>query len=452
MNSENINIENMNIETMTNDNPANDIPANDIPANDNKNDTTSNWTIEDCETYVNTLFRNHLSCFRERKASALFRSHTRHIRKTTINNDGIYVNGKIFLSPAHIKKCVSVGNLYFFEQKSSILIKCVKAAGEKSHDMSNFLAANNIDFIIDSPDDVYCLRADAKLHKQSNKPLLIIAVIIFLLSLSGLNINKNIPYYTADILKDAGLSSAVSSRYMDTVINGLPSSKQTGMDTSQYNSLLSDIQSSIQNSPAIDSIARKYADALTRGLHDGKTFDEINIDIDEELTTLAAIAYSSITDNQDYSDTLKNMITLSLVLDKESIQIAINNYASGIYTELSYHAAGLAGIYQIISSKFFYIIMFLLYAASIILIFLSAPLSVSRICLPLCFIIYAGLEYVTFNVLMNKAAILLSNRFLGRTASLNLTYANTDLISYVSLGIVFALILNIAYIKLKRRV
>lgn len=116
---------------------------------------------------------------------------------------------------------------------------------------------------------------------------------------------------------------------MDTVINGFPSSEQTGMDTSEYNNLLSDIQNSIQNSPAIDSIARKYTDTLTRGLRDGKTFDEINIDIDEELTTLAAIAYSSITDNQDYSDTLKNMITLSLVLDKESVQIDINNYALG---------------------------------------------------------------------------------------------------------------------------
>ena len=114
--------------------------------------------------------------------------------------------------------------------------------------------------------------------------------------MSGLNINKNIPYYTADILKDAGLSSAVSSRYMDTVINGLPSSEQTGMDTSEYNNLLSDIQNSIQNSPAIDSIARKYTDTLTRGLRDGKTFDEINIDIDEELTTLAAIAYNKAAD------------------------------------------------------------------------------------------------------------------------------------------------------------
>lgn len=47
--------------------------------------------------------------------------------------------------------------------------------------------------------------------------------------------------------------------------------------------------------------------------------------------------------------------------------------------------------------------------------------------------------------------LLLSNRLLGRTASLNLTYANTDLISYVSLGIVLAIIMNIAYRKMKKR-
>lgn len=436
MNSENMNSEDKHIENINNENKINNV---------------SDWTIEDCETYVNTLYHNHFSRFKERKANALFRSHIKHVRRTAINNDGIYVNEKIFLSPYNIKKCVSVGNLYFFEQRNSILIKCVKADGEKSHDMRNFLAVNNIDFVSDAPDEVYRLRADAKLHKQSNKPLLIIAVIILLLSLSGLNINKKTPFYTADILKDAGLSSAVSSRYMDTVIEGLPSSEQTGMDTSQYNKLLSDIQSSIQNSPAIDSIARKYTDALTRGLRDGKTFDEINIDIDEELTSLAAIANNSITDNRDFSDDLKDMIILSLVLDKESTQKAINNYASGIYAELSYHATGLAGVYQIISSKPFYIIMLLLYAASIIIIFFSASLSLSRICLPLCFIIYAGLEYVICNVLMSKAVMLLSNRFLGRTASLNPTYANMDLISYVSVGIACAIILQLIYIKLKRR-
>lgn len=384
-----------------------------------------------------------------RKGHALF---IKHAKKTTISDDGIYSNGKIFLSHSDIKKCVSVGDLYYFEQKNSRIIKCVKADGEKIHEMSDFLSVNNIEFVNDSPDEAYRLRDDAKLYKQSNMPLLIIAVIILLLSLSGLTANLSLPFYTVNILKDAGLSSAVSNRYMDTVIDRLPSREQSGMDIAQYNKLLYDIQSSIENSPAIDSIALKYADAITEGLRDDKTFYEIDIDIDEELTTMAAIAYHSITDNQDISDTLKSKIILSLSLDEESIKAAIDNYALGIYSGLSNHIAFLAGVYQIITSKLFYIIMFLLVLASILSIFLSASISVSRICLPLCFIIFGGLEYVTCNVLMSKAVLLLSNRFLGRTVSLNLTYAKYDLIVYVLLGIFCAIAANIGYIKLKHRV
>ncbi len=418
-----------------------------------ENNNTSDWTLEDCQSYINILYANRTSRFKERKAKAFFNSQTKKNRKNTITNDGIYVNGKLFLSPANIKKCVSVGSLYFFERKDSMLIRCVKADGEKLQNMKDFLSVNNIDFTSDSPDEAYRLRYDAKLYKKSNKPVLVIATIIFLISMSGLNINKNVPFYTADIIKDAGLSSAISGRYMDTVIDNLPSSEQAGMDVYQYNKLLSDIQNTIQNSSAVDSIARKYTDTLTKGLRDGKAFDEIDIDIDDELTTLAAIAYNGITESKDYSDTQKNMITLALVLDKESAQKAINNYASGIYDEMLYRASGLAGIYQIISSKTFYVMMILLLALSLILLMLfSLSLSVSRIYLPALFIIYSVLEYVTFNVLLNRAAMLLSNRLLGRSASLNMTYANTDLISYVSLGVVLAIIMNIAYRKMKRRV
>lgn len=416
-----------------------------------ENNNTSSWTLEDCQSYINLLYPNRTNRFKERKAKSFFNSQIKKNRETTINNDGIYVDDKLFLSPAGIKKCVSAGNLFFFEKRDSILIRCVKADGEKLQNMKDFLSVNNIDFTSDSPDEVYKIRYDAKLYKQSRKPLLIVATILFLLSMSGLNINKNAPFYASDIIKDAGLSSAVSGRYMDTVIDTMPSSEQAGMEVSEYNNMLSDIQNAIQNSSAIDSIVRKYADALTKGLRDGKAYDEINIDIDDELTTLAAIAYNGITEQQDYSDTQKNMITLALVLDKESAQKAINNYAAGIYDDLQYRASGLAGIYQTISSDTFYTIMLILLAISIILIFFSVSLSVSRIYLPALFIIYAVLEYVTFNVLLNRAAMLLSNRILGRTASLNLTYANTDLISYASLGVVLAIIINIAYRKMKRK-
>ena len=414
--------------------------------------TTSGWTLEDCQTYIDMLYPDRTSRFKERKAKAFFNSQTKKNRKTTITNDGIYIDGKLFLSPANIKKCVSVGSLYFFERKDSMLIRCVKADVEKLQSMNDFLSVNNIDFTSNSPDEANRLRPEAKLYKKSNKPVLVIATIIFLISMFGLNINKNIPFYATDIIKDAGLSSAVSGRYMDTVIDCLPSSEQAGMEVSEYNDLLSDIQNTLQNSSAVDSIARKYTDVLTKGLRDGKAFDEIDIDIDDELTTLAAIAYNGITESKDYSDTQKNMITLALVLDKESAQKAINNYASGIYDEMQYRASGLAGIYQIISSKTFYVIMILLLALSLILLMLfSLSLSVSRIYLPALFVIYAGLEYVIFNVMLNRATMLLSNRILGRTASLNLTYANTDLISYASFGIVLAIIMNIAYRKMKRK-
>ena len=330
-----------------------------------------------------------------------------------------------------------------------MLIRCVKADGEKLQIMKDFLSVNNIDFTSDSPDEAYRLRYNAKLYKKSNKPLLIIATIIFLISMFGLNINKNVPFYAADIIKDAGLSSAISGRYMDTVIASLPSSEQAGMDVYQYNKLLSDIQNTIQNSSAIDSIARKYTDALSKGLRDGKTFNEIDIDIDDELTALSSVTYNSI---KDYTDNTDSTITLSLFADTESAKKAINNYASGIYADIQYRAAGLAGIYQTISSGTFYVVMIVLLALSLIsLIIFSLPLSVSRIYLPVLFVIYAGLEYVAFNVILSKAAMLLSNRLLGRTASLNLTYANTDFVSYVSLGVVLAIIMNIAYRKMKSR-
>lgn len=130
---------------------------------------------------------------------------------------------------------------------------------------------------------------------------------------------------------------------MDTVIDSLPSSEQAGMDVYQYNKLLSDIQNTIQNSSAIDSIARKYTDALTKGLRDGKTFNEIDIDIDDELTALSSVTYNSI---KDYTDNTYSTITLSLFADTESAKKAINNYASCIYADIQYRAAGLAGIYQ----------------------------------------------------------------------------------------------------------
>ena len=65
---------------------------------------TSDWTLEDCQSYINILYANRTSSFKERKAKAFFNSQTKKNRKTTITNDGIYVDGKPFLSQKKKKK------------------------------------------------------------------------------------------------------------------------------------------------------------------------------------------------------------------------------------------------------------------------------------------------------------------------------------------------------------
>ena len=55
---------------------------------------TSDWTLEDCQSYINILYANRTSSFKERKAKAFFNSQTKKNRKTTITNDGIYVDDK----------------------------------------------------------------------------------------------------------------------------------------------------------------------------------------------------------------------------------------------------------------------------------------------------------------------------------------------------------------------
>ena len=61
---------------------------------------TSDWTLEDCQSYINILYANRTSSFKERKAKAFFNSQTKKNRKTTITNDGILKN--VFLSEVFI--------------------------------------------------------------------------------------------------------------------------------------------------------------------------------------------------------------------------------------------------------------------------------------------------------------------------------------------------------------
>lgn len=84
-----------------------------------ENNNTSDWTLEDCQSYINLLYPNRTSNFKEKRAKAFFNSQTKKNRKTTITNDGIYVDGKLFLSPADIKN-VFLPETFFSLRKKTV--------------------------------------------------------------------------------------------------------------------------------------------------------------------------------------------------------------------------------------------------------------------------------------------------------------------------------------------
>ncbi len=112
--------------------------------------------------------------------------------------------------------------------------------------------------------------------------------------------------YVNYILEDAGLSSAISERMMDTVFDSLPSDDIE---------ILGQIQDKLQNSPAVDALAeKKYAQAMVQGIASGKEFDEIHVDISNELVQIASTALTEIKKQIPLSDGMEKLITASLFI------------------------------------------------------------------------------------------------------------------------------------------
>ena len=57
-----------------------------------------------------------------------------------------------------------------------------------------------------------------------------------------------------------------------------------------------------KNSPAVDALAEKYAQAMIQGIANGKEFDEIHVDISNELVQIASTALTEIKKQIPLSD------------------------------------------------------------------------------------------------------------------------------------------------------
>lgn len=213
------------------------------------------------------------------------------------------------------------------------------------------------------------------------------------------------PMYVSSMLKDAGLSAAISHRFMDTVFDSLGDNMEA----------LSRIQTSIEDSKIVDRIAQKYTTAMVDGMLKEKAFDDIEINIDAELDELMDMTYNKIASNINMGNIQETIVRAALIYSKNAANEAINNYASGIYGDISYRLQPLIKVYGIITSSMFKILMLLIYITLLIVIIAFNPVRVVRYTLPCIFVITGGIYIFIANIIGNRCMAAVSNRYLGRT-------------------------------------
>lgn len=213
------------------------------------------------------------------------------------------------------------------------------------------------------------------------------------------------PMYVSSMLKDAGLSAAISHRFMDTVFDSLGDNMEA----------LSRIQTSIEDSKIVDRIAQKYTTAMVDGMLKEKSFDDIEINIDAELDELMDMTYNKIASNINMGNIQETIVRAALIYSKNAANEAINNYASGIYGDISYRLQPLIKVYGIITSSMFKILMLFIYITLLIVIIAFNPVRVVRYTLPCIFVITGGIYIFIANIIGNRCMAAVSNRYLGRT-------------------------------------
>ena len=256
----------------------------------------------------------------------------------------------------------------------------------------------------------------------------LLAVIIGL----AIIVNVTAPMYVSSMVKDAGLSTAISHRLMDTVFESLGDNTEA----------LSQIQTDIENSQIIDRLAQKYTSAMVTGMIDNKAFDDVDVDISSELDELADMTYNKIAEYINMGDIQKAIVRAALSYSETSAKQAIDNYVEGIYNNIYNRLGTLIKVYRIITSMSFKIVMIILYVTAFVIIIVTNPVKTVRYTLPCIFIITGVIYMLLANVLGNRYVVNISNRYLGRSVFID------SQIAYKVLGVmcicaVVSLILSI---------
>lgn len=434
--------------------------------NFNNNQTPETITIEDAYR-IAILLKPKSSPDKLAKTADIYykkylkkQSESSHGKENVIVSPSELTVSGIKLTAGNILRCAVSGDLYFFQRKNHKRLIIIKAVDKKAA-IEQFIAGNNIETDrepdgINNRNDkkgsrwlgVYKLSAYYKLKRRLNARLFSVLSVLLTFCILLFTLSLNAKTYVSSALMEAGLSSAVSHRMMDTVIDTLyPSGTQAN---SEDNKFLQRIQTDIEESYIIEQIADKYIDASVKGISSGKSFDSIYVDISDEMSQLISFVNKEINERADLTDSQKDAVRISLIQDAVSAEKAINNYASDVYNDVSDRASGIIKVYKEFSSLKMIVLLglfaYIIYAILVVI----TPVRVLRFSMPLTFLISGGIYLFITNVLGNSVLRFLSNRLLGRTVYINETlgYITFGVIAFIA--VMIFIVLMVKYFKYKK--
>lgn len=434
--------------------------------NFNNNQTPETITIEDAYR-IAILLKPKSSPDKLAKTADIYykkylkkQSESSHGKENVIVSPSELTVSGIKLTAGNILRCAVSGDLYFFQRKNHKRLIIIKAVDKKAA-IEQFIAGNNIETDrepdgINNRNDkkgsrwlgVYKLSAYYKLKRRLNAGLFSVLSVLLTFCILLFTLSLNAKTYVSSALMEAGLSSAVSHRMMDTVIDTLyPSGTQAN---SEDNKFLQRIQTDIEESYIIEQIADKYIDASVKGISSGKSFDSIYVDISDEMSQLISFVNKEINERADLTDSQKDAVRISLIQDAVSSTKAINNYASDVYNDVSDRASGIIKVYKEFSSLKMIVLLglfaYIIYAILVVI----TPVRVLRFSMPLTFLISGGIYLFITNVLGNSVLRFLSNRLLGRTVYINETlgYITFGVIAFIA--VMIFIVLMVKYFKYKK--
>ncbi len=434
--------------------------------NFNNNQTPETITIEDAYR-IAILLKPKSSPDKLAKTADIYykkylkkQSESSHGKENVIVSPSELTVSGIKLTAGNILRCAVSGDLYFFQRKNHKRLIIIKAVDKKAA-IEQFIAGNNIETDrepdgINNRNDkkgsrwlgVYKLSAYYKMKRKTNAGLFSVLSVLLTFCILLFTLSLNAKTYVSSALMEAGLSSAVSHRMMDTVIDTLyPSGTQAN---SEDNKFLQRIQTDIEESYIIEQIADKYIDASVKGISSGKSFDSIYVDISDEMSQLISFVNKEINERADLTDSQKDAVRISLIQDAVSAEKAINNYASDVYNDVSDRASGIIKVYKEFSSLKMIVLLglfaYIIYAILVVI----TPVRVLRFSMPLTFLISGGIYLFITNVLGNSVLRFLSNRLLGRTVYINETlgYITFGVIAFIA--VMIFIVLMVKYFKYKK--